>query len=121
MELAKIFGWLLLLLGLAVIFYTVFASYQALTGKLLLPEVFNISSQKAAQPKSEGLLGIVNQFGKLFGSQFGSQSGLEISQLLPILDALPKLLNLLVWSVFAGILIFAGSQVAGLGIKLIKD
>jgi hypothetical protein len=34
---------------------------------------------------------------------------------------LPKLLNLLSWSIFAGILIFAGAQIAGLGIKLIKD
>jgi len=35
-------------------------------------------------------------------------------------DTLPKILNLIVWSMLAGLLIFGGSQIAGLGIKLIK-
>jgi hypothetical protein len=119
MQLAKIFGWLLFLLGLATIFYTIFASYQALNGRLLLPEVFSVGSQKTTS--SDGISNIISQFEKLFGSQSSSQSGLEILQVLPILNSLPKLLNLLAWSVFAGILIFAGAQIAGLGIKLIKD
>jgi hypothetical protein len=35
-------------------------------------------------------------------------------------DFMPLLFNLIAWSIFAGILIFSGAQIAGLGIKLLK-
>jgi len=37
-----------------------------------------------------------------------------------LVEFLLKLLNLISWSIFAGILIFAGSQISSLGIKLVK-
>ena len=43
----------------------------------------------------------------------------QLEKLLPK-DTLPKLLNLVAWSILAGILIFGGSQISNIGIKLIK-
>ena len=44
----------------------------------------------------------------------------QLKGLLPV-DTLPKLLNLVAWSIFAGILFFGGGQISGLGIKLMKS
>lgn len=35
-------------------------------------------------------------------------------------DALPKLLNFSSWSLFLGILMLGGGQIAGIGVKLLK-
>ena len=43
----------------------------------------------------------------------------QLGELLPP-ETLPKILNLISWSILAGILIFGGGQIASLGIKIIK-
>jgi len=45
--------------------------------------------------------------------------GEQLKGMLPV-DFIPKLLNLLAWSMMAGILIFAGGKISSLGIGLIK-
>jgi hypothetical protein len=102
----KFLGLILLFLGLAVIFYGLYSSYNIFTAKTAAPQIFNLEKQSSSQSS-------------------GAQAQLEetISQQLKGMfptDSVPKLLNLLSWSVFAGILIFGGSQIATLGIKLIK-
>ena len=44
----------------------------------------------------------------------------QISEMIPH-DTIPKMLNLTIWSMLAFILIFGGSHIANLGIKLIKN
>ena len=44
----------------------------------------------------------------------------QIEKIIPK-DVKAKILNLISWSIFAYILIFAGAQVTSIGIKLIKD
>jgi len=102
----KAIGWLLLLLGLAVIAYGIYSSYQIFTARSAVPVLF--SAAAPAQPSSGSVLGLPIE--QMLGSQ--------LQQLLPT-NALPQILNLLSWSIFAMILIFAGSQIAGLGIKMI--
>ncbi|MDP2930197.1 MAG: hypothetical protein Q8N56_01125 [bacterium] len=110
----KIIGLLLLLLGLAIVFYAVYNSYNIFTGKIVPPPVFTFADSIPAKSNGTSLsaFGFEVQLGDLFGEQKEQMSA--------ILGSLPRLLNLLSWSVFAGILIFAGTQIAGLGIKLIK-
>jgi hypothetical protein len=105
----KVAGWLLLILGLAIIFYSLYSSWQVFTGKMAFPEIFKISLTKTDSGSS--IPGVDQQLEKIIGSQLG--------QLLPA-NATPTLLNLLSWSVLAGILIFGGSQVSNIGIKLLK-
>jgi len=117
MEIAlKIFGWGLLVAGLIIIGWTLYSSYNIFTGKAAMPEIFEIeekvkevSTQAGKTPTSP--TEIQEEMEKMIGEQ--------LKGLLPT-DVLPKILNLVVWSMLAFILIFGGSQISGLGIKLIK-
>jgi len=116
MEIAlKIFGWGLLVAGLIIIGWTLYSSYNIFIGKAAMPEIFEI----------EEATGTTTQAGKTPTSPTEVQQEMEkmigeqLKGLLPA-DVLPKILNLSVWSMLAFILIFGGSQISGLGIKLIK-
>ena len=104
----KIFGLALLLGCLIIIFYSLYSSYNIFTNKATVPEIFKTEEKILAAPKDQGIEAQMQQLiqGQLQG-------------ILPV-DSIPRLLNLISWSIFAGILIFGGSQISGLGIKLIK-
>jgi hypothetical protein len=113
----KIAGWLLLIAGILLIFWVIIYSYNIFTVKTEVPEIFEIAAKKEiASVPEEGGQGLESQIEGMIGGVIGEQ----LRGLLPV-DFLPKLLNLSAWSIFAGISIFAGSQISGLGIKLIKD
>lgn len=109
MNLAKIFGWILLIAGIILIGWTLLSSYNIFTGKTALPEFFELPEEALIQ-KGESQDTQV-QIEKIIGEQ--------LKGILPV-DSITKLLNLIVWSILAFILIFGGSQISGLGIKLIK-
>lgn len=116
MKSLKIFGWSLLILGLAVIFYSLFNSYNIFTGKSQPPTVFKIEEkEKTISPQEETAQGPKETAEKLVEEKVQEQLEAMIPK-----DALPKLLNLVTWSILAGILIFGGTQISGLGINLIK-
>lgn len=116
---AKLAGWFLLLLGLGIIVWAIYSNFSIFTGKTAAPEIFKIQQKQeiveTQSPESEGLLGIVEQM-------LGDQVGQQIQQTLPSIpnNAIVMMLNLFSWSIFSGVLIFAGTRIAGLGIKLIK-
>ncbi len=117
MEIApRIFGWLLLIAGIAVIGWVLMSSYNIFTAKAQLPEFFEMGTE-------EGVLTQAGTTGELtpedIQSQMQQMIGEQIKGLLPV-NTIPKLLNLAIWSILAGLLIFGGGQIAGLGIKLIK-
>ncbi len=104
----KFSGLFLLLLGLVVIFYSIFSSYNIFTAKAAPYEVFKVEEQTSSQMGGEGI-----------EAQIQEMIGDQLKGILPF-DSISTLLNLIAWSIFAGILIFAGAQISGLGIKLIK-
>jgi len=114
-KLQNLIGWILLLAGLAVILWTVYSSYNIFTVKASAPEIFKVEKEiqtsggAGKTPATQAEL--QKEMEKLIGEQ--------LKGLLPV-DTLPKLLNLISWSIFAGILILAGAQTSGLGIKMIK-
>jgi hypothetical protein len=104
----KISGFVLLLGGVVIILYSLNSSYGIFTAKNPAPEIFK-AEQKTIQ--------------KAGGQDLQAQlEGILQDQLKGLLPAgsLPALLNLVSWSIFAGILILGGGQIAGLGIKLLK-
>ena len=107
----KIIGWFLLFVGIAIIFYSLFTSYQIFTTKTPAPEIFKVTEKET-----------ISQKGKVQDLEAQMEKMLEeqLKGMIPT-DSLPKLLNLLSWSIFAGILIFGGAQISNLGIKLIKE
>ena len=108
---SQIAGWIVFLAGLFIIGWTLMASYNIFTAKAALPEFFKIpesqtSGQQAATQDVQ--------------AQLQQMIGEQLKGILPH-DSLYKFLNLAVWSMLAFILIFGGSQISGLGIKLIKS
>lgn len=109
----KILGYLLLFGGVLIILWSVYVSYNIFIGKSAAPEIFKIEEKSALTPqKGTKTQAPEDLIGEVLGEQFGS--------LLPT-GSIPALLNLISWSIFASILIFAGSKIASLGISLAKS
>ena len=100
----KITGYALLITGLLLIFFTLYQSYNIFMGNSSAPLMFKV--QVPAQPsKTSG--------------QLNEEISKQIGQMIPA-DTLPKILNLLSWSILAGIFIFSGGQISSLGVKMIR-
>lgn len=114
----KIIGWVLLVLGLIIIFWTIFSSYNIFTAKKPAPAVFKAKEQEKKEDVSQ------KDYFQNF-SQEELQKELQwviteqIKEILPS-DFLVKLMNLISWSIFAGILFFGGAKISGIGINLLK-
>jgi len=107
MKTNKIFGLILLIIGVAIIIYGLYSSFKIFTAKETAPEIFKTQAQTITE-KPEG---VEQEMGKAVGEQ--------LQKMLPT-DSVPRLLNLISWSLWAAILIFSRTQIAGLGIKLLK-
>ena len=113
MKLKKITGWCLLLAGLLIIFYSLYFSYKIFTGKSEAPVIFK--PKELEFPKIEKSFKIdSHQLEKEIESIIKQQ----IKELIPA-EFLSTLLNLISWSIFSGILIFGGSRISLIGVKLI--
>jgi len=116
MKIQKFFGLIFLILGLAVIFYSIFNSYNIFTGKSQPPEIFKTGEKEEKASAQKGKIQISeDEVEKIMEEKLKEQ----LEAMIPT-DALPKLLNLASWSILAGILIFGGTQISGLGINLLK-
>ena len=110
MKTEKIFGWILLVAGLGIILWTLYFSFQVFKGKEPPPEIFRPKTGKISKSlkKSSNL-----------EEKFQQKIAETFKEALPIKE-IYKFLNLISFSIFSGIFIFGGSQIATLGIKLIK-
>ena len=104
----KILGLTLLAFGLLIILWSLYSSYNIFTGRTEIPEVFTI-------PEKENLQVPESEFEKIINQAMGEQLKGILS-----LDSLPQFLSLIAWAMFSGLAIFAGTQISGLGIKLLK-
>ena len=106
----KILGVVLLLAGLGLMGYSLYGSLQIFQGAKEAPQLFELT---APEPTTQqiSLQDLENQIPDLLKNQ--------VQGLLPY-EELSRMMNLGAWSIFAGILLFGGAQVAGLGIKLMK-
>ncbi|OHA66697.1 MAG: hypothetical protein A3C82_00535 [Candidatus Wildermuthbacteria bacterium RIFCSPHIGHO2_02_FULL_47_12] len=118
MHVQKIIGFALLAGGIGIILYSLYASFTFFTGSAAPPEIFSVDvtapkdAEKGTQNFSlDSLSNLGSQIPKLLEGQ--------LQGMLPV-GLIPKMLNLTVWSIFAGILMLGGGQIAGLGIKLLK-
>ena len=111
MSFKKIFGWFLLIIGISIIFSSLYFSYNIFTAKTDMPEIFKMPEEDVSFLEEKEL-----------SAQEEMQQTIEeqIGKILPV-STIPALLNLIAWSIFAGIMIFGGAQVSNIGIKLIKE
>jgi len=105
----EISGFILLFVGVGIILWSLYSSYNIFTVQTEVPEIFQLSQEGAAIRSGEG--GELAQVEALIQQQ--------LQAILPV-DSISQLMNLMAWSIFAGILIFGGAQIAGLGVKLLK-
>ena len=106
----KILGLVLLMLGLVLIGWTLYTSYNIFTGGGEAPEIFTPLEEETILPPEE----IPEELAEEMEESQLMQSFFIDKQLLP------ETLNLLIWGFLAFILIFGGGQIAGLGIRLMK-
>jgi len=114
MKIKNIIGWSSFFIGLLIIFWTLYSSYNIFTGKSSPPEVFKIEKKEVVSLKKKvptTIEEIQQQIGEILAE--------HLKEILPE-EFLIKILNLISWSIFTGILIFGGSQISSLGIKLLK-
>jgi hypothetical protein len=109
MDYSKLVGWLVFIGGLLLIVWAIYSSYNIFTAKTAVPEIFETPQQTITQ--TGGTQDVQSQLQNMMSEQ--------LKGFLPA-DSMVKILNLTCWSILAFILIFAGTQMAGLGIKLIK-
>ena len=109
----KIIGYTLLIVGLSLIIFTLYQSYNIFTDKYSAPSIFKVQTPLSPSKNNSG-----NSLQDL-QKQLNQEISKQISQMVPA-DTLPKILNLFSWSILAGIFIFGGSQIAILGVKMIK-
>ncbi|OGZ23286.1 MAG: hypothetical protein A3A08_00655 [Candidatus Nealsonbacteria bacterium RIFCSPLOWO2_01_FULL_41_9] len=105
----KTLGFILLAAGIILIGWTLNNSYNIFTGKSAPSEIFVMSEIKiSSQPGGPDIQAQVQQM-----------LAEQLKGMLPV-NSVPRLLNMVIWSALAGILILGGAQIAGLGVKLIK-
>jgi hypothetical protein len=113
-KLQNFFGWVLLLAGLATISWVIYSSYNIFTAKTAPVQIFKIEKKETLSVKGKTPT-TPTELQKEMERMISEQ----LKELIPA-ETLNTLLNLIAWSIFAGILIFAGAQISGLGIKMIK-
>lgn len=121
MNLEKITGFVLLIGGIVLILYSLYSSAQIFSGNRTAPEIFSFPQQPKSTPlesPSGKIAPGVNP--EILQQEFQSIVSDQLKTLLPP-EVFPKTLNLFSWSMFAGLLMLGGSQIAGIGIKLLKQ
>lgn len=116
-----VIGWIIIVVGLAIIGQAINSSYQYFTAKADFPQVFKQpASQAAPTAPTETNLGNLSpeQEQALMQNQIQQSVGQAVGNILPE-GGLAKLLNIIVWVMFATFLAFAGAKLAAVGIKLI--
>jgi len=113
----KLTGYILLIAGLAIICFSIYLTINVFTGKTNPPEIFKIEKKVDVSVQGTDIKPVDIQTLRKELQKMLESGAKEIIPMEPIM----KLLNLITFSVFTSVLIFAGAQVSGLGIKLIKN
>jgi len=121
----EILGWIIILTGVGMMLFVFFSSYDIFTAKKPAPEVFKMEK---IQKNNDSLSGksdlkidknspqtIQEEAQKQMEAIFQSQ----LSNIFPQ-GGVIQLLNLISFFIFVGIVVFIGSSLGGLGIKLVK-
>ena len=110
----RIFGWVILIIGILIIIWGIWTSYQIFTGGIPIYEIF--TSEAIEETSSTGSeinlnLPMEQQIQQLIKDQIG--------QILPQ-ELLFKFFNLGAWWIFMMILMLGGGKLASIGINLLK-
>ncbi len=105
-------GWVLIAIGVILIFWTLSASYGIFTGEAPPPGIFKEPEETVSYRSSNVSSELSAEMEKVIGDQ--------LSSIFPV-ENITTMLNFAVWSILAGIFIFGGGKIAEIGIKMIKN
>ena len=107
----SIFAWVLIFIGLGLIFWDISTTYNYFTGRLEFPQIF-------AEPKIDTTQSTSGQG----GMEQITTSVLKgiMGDLMPA-NSVSELLNLSSWILFATFLIYAGGKLVGMGNDFLKS
>lgn len=108
-SLNKTIGYILLIAGLVLIIWVLWQSYNIFTAKASAPLVFQTPTEIGSSGVGAGLQDQINQ-------AVQKQLGQILSPTL-----ITKVLNLAAWSMLALILIWAGSAISAIGVRMIRS
>ncbi len=87
------------------IILSVWHSYKIFTGQKEVPQIFKYQQEE--------------EIGEIEGEQVQELIRKELGKVMPQ-EFISNLFNLIAWSIFVMIIIFAGGKISGIGIKLLK-
>ncbi len=112
----KLLGLLLILAGIGLILAGLYQSYNIFTGKAEPPKIISLAPIKLVttnQPAPNLEKMTQDQIAKLIGD--------SLTKNLFSPETNSKFFNLAIWSMFVFILFSGGGQIAGIGVKLVKN
>ena len=112
----NILGWILLVVGLVIIFGDIFVTYNYFTGKDKFPEIFKeqpISTNKTSNASGGD---VQSQMNEALGNAVKDQ----LNQTLPS-SSIALVLNASLWSIFAFFLLSAGGKLVKIGGSFISN
>jgi flagellar basal body-associated protein FliL len=116
----KIVGWVLVAVGIIIIFWSISSAFSTFTGKKEAPNVFEVKKEGSECPPCAASQGTQEQIQAQVEKMLQGQVKEQIQEFLPP-DFISKVLNLGVYGALIALLIFAGGKVSGIGIKLLRD
>jgi hypothetical protein len=108
-----IIGYLLITAGILMMLWGVWQSFEIFTDKKPVPELFRFSEFKNEPGNISGVSGVSTE------DQVRNLIKEQLDRLLPS-EFIAKTFNLISWSIFMFILIYAGSKISVVGIGLIN-
>jgi hypothetical protein len=103
-------AWILIVIGLFIVFWDISTSYYYFSAQKEFPKVF-LDTQSSAT--SDAVTGNAIQ------DQIGSIVKDQISQMIPE-NTVTQLLNMTSWIMFASFLLWAGGKIVGMGSDFLK-
>jgi len=110
----KIIGILLFFVGVSIIFYALWSSYELFTGRRPAPEIFNMPQRQNIKTDSREI-DLKSISAEIVAKELAKGFAAVIPEEYPAI-----MFNMISWSVLALIMIFGGSQLAKLGIGLLS-
>jgi len=117
----KIIGWVFIILGIMIISWAIWNSYLIFTVQKPVPEIFKVEAKKDFIPQpseKETKVFSPEEMQEKMIQEMRETISERLREMVPF-EVMIKLFNLISWSIFAGILIFAGGKISEIGIKLL--
>lgn len=106
----QLLAWVLIVIGLGIVFWDISSSYNYFTAQEKFPQVF--AENKTAETETIGT-------GTTIQDQIGNVVKEQIKEMLPE-NTVTQLLNIASWIIFASFLLWAGGKLVGMGSDFLK-